>query len=206
MFTYQQQESADIWFTSIVSLTTVYLPNISVPLCGKAIKILLGDKGTKVVAGRMYIQLGEKERYQELIIEALEQDPNNAVLYYNLGVVNAEQGEKVKAREYYEKAIVLDPSMENVYLNLVALILEDEAAIVESMNSLGNSRADNLKYDQLKEKRESLYLECVPILKKLIDIDETNLEAVKTLKNIYGTIGENEGFMEMKAILEKYEK
>lgn len=165
-----------------------------------------GDIGLILTEANIYIQLGEKERYQELIIEALEQDPNNAVLYYNLGVVNAEQGEKVKAREYYEKAISLDPSMENVYLNLVALILEDEAAIVESMNSLGNSRADNLKYDELKAKRESLYTECVPILKKLIAIDETNLEAVKTLKNIYGTIGENDGFMEMKAILEKYEE
>jgi len=165
-----------------------------------------GDIGLILTEANIYIQLGEKKRYQELIIEALEQDPNNAVLYYNLGVVNAEQGEKVKAREYYEKAISIDPSMEKVYLNLVALILEDEAEIVETMNSLSNSRADNLKYDELKAKRESLYKECVPILKKLIAIDESNLEAVKTLKNIYGTIGDNDGFMEMKAILTKYEE
>lgn len=165
-----------------------------------------GDIGLILTEANIYIQLGEKKRYQELIIEALEQDPNNAVLYYNLGVVNAEQGEKVKAREYYEKAISIDPSMEKVYLNLVALILEDEAEIVETMNSLSNSRADNLKYDELKAKRESLYKECVPILKELIAIDESNLEAVKTLKNIYGTIGDNDGFMEMKAILTKYEE
>lgn len=165
-----------------------------------------GDIGLILTEANIYIQLGEKKRYQELIIEALEQDPNNAVLYYNLGVVNAEQGEKVKAREYYEKAISIDPSMEKVYLNLVALILEDEAEIVETMNSLSNSRADNLKYDELKAKRESLYKECVPILKKLIAIDESNLEAVKTLKNIYGTIGDNDGFMEMKEILKKHEE
>ena len=94
--------------------------------------------------------MGERERYQELIIEALEQDPNNAVLYFNLGVVNSETGDKVKSREFYEKAIELDPKMENAYLNLVALILEDESSIVEQMNSLGTSRADNAKYDELK--------------------------------------------------------
>jgi len=165
-----------------------------------------GDVGLILTEANIYIELGERERYQELIIEALEQDPNNAVLYFNLGVVNSETGDKVKSREFYEKAIELDPEMENAYLNLVALILEDEANIVEQMNSLGNSRADNAKYDELKAKREELYLECVPVLKSLIALDDSNLEAVKTLRNIYGTIGDNEGFMAMKAIVEKYEQ
>lgn len=165
-----------------------------------------GDVGLILTEANIYIELGERERYQELIIEALEQDPNNAVLYFNLGVVNSETGDKVKSREFYEKAIELDPEMENAYLNLVALILEDESSIVEQMNSLGNSRADNAKYDELKAKREELYLECVPVLKSLIALDDSNLEAVKTLRNIYGTIGDNEGFMAMKAIVEKYEQ
>jgi tetratricopeptide (TPR) repeat protein len=164
-----------------------------------------GDVGLILTEANIYIQLGEKQRYKELIKEALKKDSSNAVLYFNLGVVNSEQGDDVLAREYYEKAIEIDPSMENAYLNLVALILENESKIVEQMNSLGNSRADNLKYDKLKKERETLYKECVPILKQLIALDDSNLEAVQTLKNIYGTIGDNEGFMEMKAIMEKYE-
>ncbi|MEL0301693.1 MAG: tetratricopeptide repeat protein, partial [Flavobacteriaceae bacterium] len=165
-----------------------------------------GDVGLILTEANIYIQLGEKQRYKELIEEALEKDPNNAVLYFNLGVVNSEQGDRALAREYYEKAIEVDPSMENAYLNLVALILENESTIVEQMNNLGNSRADNQKYDELKKEREKLYKECVPVLKQLIALDDSNLEAVQTLRNIYGTIGDNEGFMEMKAIMEKYEK
>ena len=165
-----------------------------------------GDVGLILTEANIYIQLGEKQRYKELIKEALEKDPSNDVLYFNLGVVNSEQGDSVLAREYYEKAIEIDPSMENAYLNLVALILENESKIVEQMNSLGNSRADNLKYDELKKERETLYKECVPVLKQLIALDDSNLEAVQTLRNIYGTIGDNEGFMEMKAIMEKYEQ
>lgn len=165
-----------------------------------------GDVGLILTEANIYIELGEKDRYQALVIEALEQDPNNGILYFNLGVVTSDLGEKEKAIEFYNKAIELDPKMENAYLNLVALILEDEANIVEEMNSLGNSRADNLKYDELKTKREELYKECVPILKELIGIDESNLEAVKTLRNIYGTIGDNQGYLEMKAIVEKYEQ
>ena len=164
-----------------------------------------GDVGLILTEANLYIQLGEKQRYKELIKEALKKDSSNAVLYFNLGVVNSEQGDDVLAREYYEKAIEIDPSMENAYLNLVALILKNESKIVEQMNSLGNSRADNLKYDKFKKERETLYKECVPILKQLIALDDSNLEAVQTLRNIYGTIGDNEGFMEMKAIMEKYE-
>lgn len=165
-----------------------------------------GDVGLILTEANIYIQLGEKQRYKELIKEALTKDPSNAVLYFNLGVVNSEQGDNVLAREYYEKAIEIDPSSEKAYLNLVVLILEKESKIVEQMNSLGNTRADNLKYDKLKKERETLYKECVPVLKQLIALDDSNLEAVQTLRNIYGTIGDNEGFMEMKAIMEKYEQ
>lgn len=165
-----------------------------------------GDVGLILTEANIYIELGEKQRYKELITEAIEQDPNNAVLYFNLGVVNNEQGDSASARGFYEKAIELDPKMENAYLNLVALILENESTVVEQMNSLGNSRADNMKYDELKKERETLYKECVPVLKQLIALDDSNLEAVQTLRNIYGTIGDNEGFMEMKAIMEKYEQ
>jgi len=160
------------------------------------------DLGLILTEANLYIELGEKEKFKELMVEAIAQDPTNADLYFNLGVVNNDLGDKESSRGYYEKAIELDPSMESAYLNLVALILEDETSIVEEMNSLGNSRADNARYDVLKAKRESVYLECVPVLKKLISVNSLNLEAIRTLKNIYGTIGDNEGFMEMKKLLE----
>jgi DNA-binding SARP family transcriptional activator len=73
--------------------------------------------------------------------------------------------------------------------------------IVEEMNSLGNSKSDNARYDILKTDRENLYRECVPILEKLIEINNQNEEAIKTLMNIYGTLGDNEGFLKMKDLI-----
>jgi tetratricopeptide (TPR) repeat protein len=133
--------------------------------------------------------------------EAIEQDPNNATLYFNLGVVNSQNGKKDEARSYYEKTIEIDPNFESGYLNLVSLILDKESSIVEEMNGLGNSKADNARYDVLKTSREDIYRECVPILEKLIEVNK-NEEAIKTLMNIYGTLGDNEGFMKMKALIE----
>ena len=148
----------------------------------------------------IYIQLGEKEKFKDLMNQAIEQDPNNPSLFYNLAVVTSDLGDKVSEREYYEKAIEIDVNYQNAYLNLVALILEGEQKIVEEMNSLGTSSKDNAQYDLLKLEREKLYQECVPILKKLIDIEKDE-DAIKTLMNIYGTLGDNEGFKQMKALL-----
>ena len=159
------------------------------------------DLNLILTEANLYIQLEENDRFEVLMKEAIEQDPNNARLYFNLGVVNAQKGMTEEAKNYYQKTIELDPNYESGYLNLVSLILEGESAIVEEMNSLGNSRADNARYDTLKADRENLYRECVPILVKLVELNK-NQEAVKTLMNIYGTLGENEGFMKMKALVE----
>jgi tetratricopeptide (TPR) repeat protein len=159
------------------------------------------DLNLILTEANIYIQLGEKERFQELMSQAIAQDPDNANLLYNLAVVTSDLGDKAAARGYYEKAIEIDPNYRNAYLNLVALILEGEQDIVEQMNSLGTSAADNARYDSLKSSREDLYRECVPILKSLIKIGDAEEDAIKQLMFIYGTLDDTEGFKEMKELL-----
>lgn len=163
------------------------------------------DVGLILTEADLYIKLGDRTRFAELMEEAIAQDPNNALLYFNLGVINADQGNRDEARSYYERTIELDPNYEATYLNLAALILDGESAIVDQMNALGTSRADNIKYDKLKAQREDLFLEAVPVLEKLIAINPSHTEALTTLKNIYGTIGDTANFMKTKGILENLE-
>ena len=160
------------------------------------------DVGLIITAANIYFELDDKEAFKLAMSEAIDKEPNNPILYYNLGVVSGELGEKVSARTYYEKSIELDPTNENSYLNLVALILDAEQEIVNEMNSLGTSKSDNERYDELKITREEVYKECVPILKDLIAISK-DIEAIRTLMNIYGTLGDNTGYMEMKNLLDQ---
>tara|TARA_X000000950_G_scaffold233533_1_gene283076 strand:+ start:112 stop:1350 length:1239 start_codon:yes stop_codon:yes gene_type:complete len=160
------------------------------------------DVGLIITAANIYFELDDKEAFKLAMSEAIDKEPNNPILYYNLGVVSGELGEKESARTYYEKSIELDPTNENSYLNLVALILDAEQEIVNEMNSLGTSKSDNERYDELKITREELYKECVPILKDLIAISK-DIEAIRTLMNIYGTLGDNTGYMEMKNLLDQ---
>ena len=144
-----------------------------------------------------------RNKFKTLMEKAIELDPDNGILYYNLGVIYAEQGELALAKEKYSQAIKLVPDYVDAYLNLVSVILEDEVSIVEEMNSLGTSKKDNLRYDELKVKREDLYRECVPLLEELLNVSPTNIDALNTLKNIYGVLGNNEAFMRIKAKIEE---
>ena len=144
-----------------------------------------------------------RNKFKTLMEKAIELDPDNGILYYNLGVIYAEQGELALAKEKYSQAIKLIPDYVDAYLNLVSVILEDEVSIVDEMNSLGTSKQDNLRYDELKVKREDLYRECVPLLEELLNVSPTNIDALNTLKNIYGVLGNNEAFMKIKAKIEE---
>ena len=155
----------------------------------------------------LYMRLGDKVKFKSLMQEAVQKDPNNAILYYNLGVIYVDQGLLEEGMAYYKKSLELDPTYADTYLNLVGLILEGEAALVEEMNELAtsNKRSDFERYDELKEEREKLYKSCLPYLEKLMEIDPKNIEALKTAKNIYYTVGENEKFKLMSAKIEELE-
>jgi tetratricopeptide (TPR) repeat protein len=155
----------------------------------------------------LYIKIGDKSKFKDLMQQAIEKDPNNAILYYNLGVINGEQGEFKIAKEYYLKSLELDNTYTATYLNLVGLILEGEGPLVEEMNKYVTSRKKSEldKYDQLEQQRLDLYKECLPYLEKLIEIDPSNIEALKTAKNIYYTIDDIDNFKLMNSKLQEIE-
>lgn len=146
-------------------------------------------------------KLGNIDAYGKLIREAVTNDPNNPELLYNLGVISSKSGNKADAKMYYEKVIKIDPTYINALKNISALILEEENTIVKEMNSLGNSAADNNKYDALKAKRINVYKEAIPYLESVLNIDSTDVSFGKTLANLYSAIGDDAKAKTLKAKL-----
>ncbi len=149
-------------------------------------------------------QAGNIDNYKALISEAVTMDPNNPELFYNLGVTTADSDVEA-AKGYYAKAIELDPSYTNAYINMSALILAEETTIVEEMNGLGSSAAEDKKYDELKAKRMQVYKDAVPYLTKALEIKPNNIDAAKTLMNIYSATGDSAKYKEIKAMVESLE-
>ncbi|MCK7590880.1 tetratricopeptide repeat protein [Subsaxibacter sp. CAU 1640] len=147
----------------------------------------------------VHLQMGNRDEFKKLIEVATLKDPKNPELQYNLGVVAAEAGDVESAKKYYEKAIALDPEYADAYNNMAVLSLQGEQAIIEEMNKLGTSAADNKKYDELREKRSQIYRDAIPYLETTLKFRPKNIEAAKTLMNIYSALGETAKFKEMKA-------
>lgn len=163
------------------------------------------DIGLLLSEANVYLKMGNREKFRALMEEATQKDPENSELQYNLGVLAAEGGNSEAAIKYYEKAIAINPNYVDAYNNLAVVILGGEAAIVEEMNGLGTSSADNKKYDALKDSRTQLYNDAIPYLEKALELRNTNVDAAKTLMNIYSALGETDKFKAMRAKVEQME-
>ncbi len=131
-------------------------------------------------------------------------DPDNPEVYFNLGVGSQELGENDQAITYYKKAIELNPNYEAALINLAVIKLAREGELVEEMNSLGMSAADNRRYEELKLQRENLYEEVLPYLEKAGNINPNNIEVLRTLMNIYSQLGDDGKYNAMKARVDSF--
>ncbi len=153
----------------------------------------------------VYYKMGNTEKYKELIKKALEINPDNVDLLFNLGVFASEEKDYETAKSYYNKAIEIDANYTKAQMNMAALILDQEQGIIDEMNELGTSAADDKKYDELKDSRQQLYKDAVPYLKMVLDIEPDNLSATRTLMNIYSALDDMPNFKAMKARVDELE-
>ena len=87
-------------------------------------------------------------------------------------------------------------------MNMAVLILDQEKGIIDEMNKLGTSAADNKKYDELKVKREKVYRDATPYLSKVLELNPKDINAATTLMNLYSALDDTENFKAMKAKVE----
>ena len=149
----------------------------------------------------LYFKMGDKEKFKELMAEAISVAPDNPDLHYNVGVINMEQGNMQEARESYKKAIEINPSYTNAYLNLSTTYVNEGNALIDEMNSLGNSKSDIARYEELKTTKDDLFVEGADVLEAALKTNPDNQGILTQLKNIYGAMGDNENFMRVKKLL-----
>ncbi|OIQ28567.1 MAG: hypothetical protein BM564_09230 [Bacteroidetes bacterium MedPE-SWsnd-G2] len=164
-----------------------------------------GDVNLVLNEANVQLKMGNREEFKKLMMEATQMDPGNATLQYNLGVISADAGDTAAAKKYYERAIQLNPEYADAYNNLAVLILSTEQDIISEMNNLGSSSADNKRYDELKAERLEIYNEAAPYLEKTLKLQPKNIDAARTLMQIYSAVDNMPRFKEMKALVEQLE-
>jgi len=149
----------------------------------------------------LHYKLGDKDKFKSLMSEAATVAPDNPDLHYNIGVINMEQGNLEEARASYKKALEINPGYTNAQLNLSTTYVNEGNGLIDEMNTLGNSRADIARYDELKKQKDDLFREGAMILEDALKVNPDNQGLLTQLKNIYGAMGDNENFMRLKKLL-----
>ena len=99
------------------------------------------------------------------------------------------------------KTLELDPGYTNAQLNLSTTYVNEGNGLIDEMNSLGNSRSDIARYDELKEQKDNLFKEGAGVLEAALKTNPGNQGILAQLKNIYGAMGDNENFMRLKKLI-----
>ncbi len=149
----------------------------------------------------LHYKLGDKDKFKSLMAQASEMAPDNPDLQYNIGVINMEQGNLPEARAAYSRAIEINPGYVNAQLNLSTTYVNEGNGLIDEMNTLGNSRADIARYEELKSQKDDLFREGATVLEAALKVNPDNQGILSQLKNIYGALGDNENFMRIKKLL-----
>ena len=145
-------------------------------------------KDTKIqgLAGSVYHLSGKEDMFLTKLIENAKANPNDPENYFNIGVLYMQKNRDNDALEYFEKAIKADPKYKNAYTNIALIKVKPEKEYIEVINAnLGVSTKEKQVYKEYTGKRKALYLEALPYLEKAFELDKTDYESAKILRQAY---------------------
>jgi len=157
------------------------------------------DNSLILTEADLYLKLNDMATFTKLVNEALANDPNNKVLYFNLGVTSANANKLEEAEKQYKKAIEIDPNYFDALLNLSELKLRNDVPLVDAMNKLGTSEKDNKRYEILKAERDKNFKSVLPYLEKAVELQSDNESAKKTLLSVYNALEMTDKYKALKA-------
>lgn len=145
----------------------------------------------------IYYHAGDNMKFKEKLEEAINLNPTEPTLYYNVGVMNMEQENTDEAVLNFRKAIELKPDYADAYNNIGAVIIEKANSIIEEMN---NNLSNFEKYDKLQAQQFEIYREAIPYYENAYKYDNKNISVIQTLMGLYQNLEMTDKYDELRAI------
>lgn len=153
-----------------------------------------------IAEANVHYKKGDKDMFKQLLEQAISMKPTDANLYYNVGVMNMEQGNTDEAIKNFEKAIELNPEFAEAYQNIGTAIIDKTKPIVEEMNK---SLSDFDKYDRLLAQQKEIYKEALPFYEKAYELNSSNVGVIQTLLGLYENLEMTVKLEELKVVYEQ---
>jgi tetratricopeptide (TPR) repeat protein len=148
--------------------------------------------------GNYYLKKGDNKKFAEAMEKAVSVDPNNKIYNFNLGTAYYQLKDYTNAKKYFEKTIELDPKYIPAYKGLSYVVLVPDDKITEELNKDAVLSNDRLYNSYMKQHKEVLS-KALPILEKAYNIDNSDIEIVRMLKQIYSDLDMDAKAKEFKA-------
>ena len=153
----------------------------------------------------LLIQMGKADEARAGLEQAIAAEPNNPDLYFSLGVMNEELGDKEGALKAYEKSVEVDPNYFNGNYNLAVLKYNQAVELLKERNNLGISAADQKKAREMDAEINEKLKQALPVWEKVNQLEPNNKQTLETLQYIYVQLKMNDKAMAVADQLEKME-
>lgn len=148
----------------------------------------------------LLIQLDKTEEAKTELENAIAADPGNADLYFSLGVLQEELGEKEAAMNSYNKALEIDPDHYNSNFNVGVALFNKANELIKERNEL--SYKEEAKSKKLKDQIDVQLKEALPKWEKLYSLQSDDQTVLETLGYIYNSLGMKEKYNKTQKELE----
>ncbi len=154
---------------------------------------------------------GDNDRAQAALQKAVEADPTNSQLHFNIGVVfdnmsvsshESDRHEEAydfmeRSIESYKSAIEINPDYVDAYFNLGALYYNQS---IET-NSIANDMDNADESENMAKKADQMMKDALPFLVKSHELNAKDVSTLKVLKSIYFNLEMMDEYNDAKAKL-----
>ncbi|ELR73338.1 hypothetical protein C900_04190 [Fulvivirga imtechensis AK7] len=148
------------------------------------------------------IQLDKVDEAKNELEAAIAKEPDNSNLYFTLGVMQEELGNKGEAKEAYKKAVDLDPKNFNATFNLAVINYNEAVELIKKKNNLGITAADLKKAKDMQVEINEKLKAALPYWEKILELEPQNRTALESLQYSYSQLKMNEKALEVTEKLE----
>lgn len=142
------------------------------------------DKDLLISKVNFFIADGKSGAAIDYLKALVAQDPQNEQLYVALGQAYEQIKDEASAKATYESLITMNPNSFEGSYGIGAMIFNKAKLLTDEMNALGYSKADQVKYEELKKRRSGIFGEAKPYLEKALTVKPDNQSVQAALKNI----------------------
>ena len=149
----------------------------------------------------VYLKADKYEEAELELQQAANNNPDDANMWFALGVVKENLEKKDEAADAYKKSLEVDPDFYNSNMNLAILYFKKASDMINAANEIPVNEID--KYENAKAEAMDQLKLAVPYFEKSYSLKPDNTNVLLDLKEAYGQLNDTENYNRVKKLLEQ---